>query len=101
MFPFRLNRAQTKQPQRSCVLNALLPRSSHYHSFLRCFSGLPVLIVAVTLAVSADKYKAEEHCWLNVETDTIWAFVGPVVFVLGVRTRLSSSRSVCQAVCGV
>ncbi|XP_029685244.1 adhesion G-protein coupled receptor D2 isoform X2 [Takifugu rubripes] len=47
--------------------------------------GLPVLIVAVTLAVSVDKYKAEDHCWLNVKTDTIWAFVGPVVFVLGVN----------------
>lgn len=49
--------------------------------------------------MSVDKYKAEEHCWLNVEADTIWAFVGPVVFVLGVRTRLSTSRSVCQVVC--
>lgn len=49
--------------------------------------------------MSVDKYKAEEHCWLNVEADTIWAFVGPVVFVLGVRTRPSASRSVCQVVC--
>ncbi|CAN9512773.1 unnamed protein product [Ophioblennius macclurei] len=47
--------------------------------------GLPVLIVAVTLAVSVDKYKADDHCWLNVKTDTVWAFVGPVVFVLAVN----------------
>ncbi|XP_029960793.1 adhesion G-protein coupled receptor D2 [Salarias fasciatus] len=47
--------------------------------------GLPVLIVAVTLAISVDKYKADDHCWLNVKTDTIWAFVGPVVFVLAVN----------------
>ncbi|XP_070402432.1 adhesion G protein-coupled receptor D2 isoform X5 [Nothobranchius furzeri] len=47
--------------------------------------GLPVLIVAVTLAVSADKYKADHHCWLSVKTDTIWAFVGPVIFVLAVN----------------
>ncbi|XP_033946176.1 adhesion G protein-coupled receptor D2 isoform X3 [Pseudochaenichthys georgianus] len=47
--------------------------------------GLPVLIVGVTLAVSVDEYKAEDHCWLNVKTDTIWAFVGPVVFVLAVN----------------
>ncbi|XP_071337901.1 adhesion G protein-coupled receptor D2 [Trachinotus anak] len=47
--------------------------------------GLPVLIVGVTLAVSVDKYKAEDHCWLSVKTDTIWAFVGPVVFVLAVN----------------
>ncbi|XP_038559048.1 adhesion G-protein coupled receptor D2 isoform X2 [Micropterus salmoides] len=47
--------------------------------------GLPVLIVGVTLAVSVDKYKADNHCWLNVKTDTIWAFVGPVIFVLAVN----------------
>ncbi|KAK5870496.1 hypothetical protein PBY51_003438 [Eleginops maclovinus] len=47
--------------------------------------GLPVLIVGVTLAVSVDEYKAEDHCWLNVKTDTIWAFVGPVIFVLAVN----------------
>ncbi|XP_059192511.1 adhesion G-protein coupled receptor D2 [Centropristis striata] len=47
--------------------------------------GLPVLIVGVTLAVSMDDYKADDHCWLNVKTDTIWAFVGPVIFVLAVN----------------
>ncbi|KAK0132954.1 Adhesion G-protein coupled receptor D2 [Merluccius polli] len=47
--------------------------------------GLPVLIVGVTLVISLDKYKAATHCWLNVETDMIWAFVGPVLFVLGVN----------------
>ncbi|XP_062418293.1 adhesion G-protein coupled receptor D2 isoform X3 [Pungitius pungitius] len=48
--------------------------------------GLPVLIVGITLTVSVDEYKADDHCWLNVKTDTIWAFVGPVVFVLAVNT---------------
>ncbi|XP_068590357.1 adhesion G-protein coupled receptor D2 isoform X2 [Cebidichthys violaceus] len=47
--------------------------------------GLPVLIVGVTLTVSVDEYKADDHCWLNVKTDTIWAFVGPVIFVLAVN----------------
>uniref|UniRef100_A0A8D0AGP8 Adhesion G protein-coupled receptor D2 n=1 Tax=Sander lucioperca TaxID=283035 RepID=A0A8D0AGP8_SANLU len=47
--------------------------------------GLPVLIVGVTLAVSVDEYKSDDHCWLNVKTDTIWAFVGPVIFVLAVN----------------
>ncbi|KAA8592128.1 hypothetical protein FQN60_017583 [Etheostoma spectabile] len=47
--------------------------------------GLPVLIVGVTMAVSVDEYKADDHCWLNVKTDTIWAFVGPVIFVLAVN----------------
>ncbi|XP_040011105.1 adhesion G-protein coupled receptor D2 [Xiphias gladius] len=47
--------------------------------------GLPVVIVGVTLAISVDEYKADDHCWLNVKTDTIWAFVGPVIFVLVVN----------------
>ncbi|XP_053727789.1 adhesion G-protein coupled receptor D2 isoform X3 [Synchiropus splendidus] len=44
--------------------------------------GLPVLIVGVTLTASVNEYKADDHCWLNVKTDTIWSFVGPVIFVL-------------------
>uniref|UniRef100_A0A3P8WH95 Adhesion G protein-coupled receptor D2 n=1 Tax=Cynoglossus semilaevis TaxID=244447 RepID=A0A3P8WH95_CYNSE len=47
--------------------------------------GLPVLIVGVTLAVSVEKYKADNHCWLNVKTNTIWAFVGPVIFVMTIN----------------
>ncbi|XP_026199610.1 adhesion G-protein coupled receptor D2 [Anabas testudineus] len=52
--------------------------------------GLPVLIVGVTLAISVEKYRADDHCWLNVTTDTIWAFVGPVIFVLAVNAVVLS-----------
>ncbi|NWR89187.1 AGRD2 protein, partial [Furnarius figulus] len=48
--------------------------------------GLPVLIVGVTLATSFDKYVAENRCWLNTQTNVIWAFVGPVLFILAVNT---------------
>ncbi|XP_017288463.1 adhesion G-protein coupled receptor D2 isoform X1 [Kryptolebias marmoratus] len=48
--------------------------------------GPPVLIVGLTLAISGNKYKSEAHCWLSVKTDTIWAFVGPVIFILAVNT---------------
>ncbi|KAK3540124.1 hypothetical protein QTP70_026453 [Hemibagrus guttatus] len=48
--------------------------------------GLPVVIVSVTLTVSLKKYKAAQDCWLNTESDIIWAFVGPVLFVLTVNT---------------
>ncbi|NXT76013.1 AGRD2 protein, partial [Zapornia atra] len=48
--------------------------------------GLPVLIVGVTLATSFNKYVADDHCWLNVQTNVIWAFVGPVLFILAVNT---------------
>uniref|UniRef100_A0A8D0EJB5 Adhesion G protein-coupled receptor D2 n=1 Tax=Strix occidentalis caurina TaxID=311401 RepID=A0A8D0EJB5_STROC len=48
--------------------------------------GLPVVIVSVTLATSFNKYVADNHCWLNVQTNVIWAFVGPVLFILAVNT---------------
>ncbi|NXT72076.1 AGRD2 protein, partial [Chaetops frenatus] len=48
--------------------------------------GLPVLIVGVTLATSFNKYVATNRCWLNVQTNVIWAFVGPVLFILAVNT---------------
>uniref|UniRef100_M3YRB2 Adhesion G protein-coupled receptor D2 n=1 Tax=Mustela putorius furo TaxID=9669 RepID=M3YRB2_MUSPF len=48
--------------------------------------GVPVAIVAVTLALSPHDYVAAGHCWLNVHTDIIWAFVGPVLFVLTANT---------------
>ncbi|NXU55439.1 AGRD2 protein, partial [Turnix velox] len=48
--------------------------------------GLPITIVGVTLVSSFDKYVAEHHCWLNVQSNVIWAFVGPVLFILAVNT---------------
>nr|XP_044986379.1 adhesion G-protein coupled receptor D2 [Jaculus jaculus] len=48
--------------------------------------GVPVAIVAITLTIRADDYVAAGHCWLNVHTDAIWAFVGPVIFVLTANT---------------
>ncbi|NXT00611.1 AGRD2 protein, partial [Jacana jacana] len=48
--------------------------------------GLPVVIVGITLAASFNKYVADKHCWLNVQTNVIWAFVGPVLFILAVNT---------------
>nr|XP_055024640.1 adhesion G-protein coupled receptor D2 isoform X2 [Misgurnus anguillicaudatus] len=50
--------------------------------------GLPVIIVAVTLAATFDHYKAENYCWLNIQninSTVIWAFAGPVLFVLSVN----------------
>ncbi|NXE62271.1 AGRD2 protein, partial [Calcarius ornatus] len=48
--------------------------------------GLPVLIVGVTLATSFNKYVAANHCWLNVQSNVIWAFVGPVLLILAVNS---------------
>ncbi|KAL0606333.1 Adhesion G-protein coupled receptor D2 [Plecturocebus cupreus] len=48
--------------------------------------GVPVGIVAATLATRPHDYVAPGHCWLSVHTDAIWAFVGPVLFVLTANT---------------
>ncbi|KAL1269387.1 hypothetical protein QQF64_031676, partial [Cirrhinus molitorella] len=47
--------------------------------------GLPVVIVAVTLATTLERYKAQQYCWLNIQSHVIWAFAGPVLFVLAVN----------------
>ncbi|TRY59978.1 hypothetical protein DNTS_021931 [Danionella cerebrum] len=47
--------------------------------------GLPVIIVAVTLTSSMQHYRAQQHCWLNLHSHTIWAFAGPVLFILTVN----------------
>ncbi|XP_074055637.1 adhesion G protein-coupled receptor D2 [Macrotis lagotis] len=48
--------------------------------------GLPVIIVGTTLASSFDGYMADHHCWLSLQKGVIWAFAGPVLFVLIVNT---------------
>ncbi|ELW48541.1 putative G-protein coupled receptor 144 [Tupaia chinensis] len=48
--------------------------------------GTPMVIVALTLAAAPHDYVAPGHCWLSVHTDTIWAFVGPVLLVLTANT---------------
>ncbi|XP_076784788.1 adhesion G protein-coupled receptor D2 isoform X2 [Arvicanthis niloticus] len=50
--------------------------------------GIPVAIVVITLALHPHDYVASGHCWLNVHTDAIWAFVGPVLFVLTANTYI-------------
>jgi len=50
-------------------------------------AGLPVVVVGVTLATSFNKYVADNHCWLNIQTNVIWAFVGPVLFILIVSAK--------------
>ncbi|XP_059839510.1 adhesion G-protein coupled receptor D2 [Hypanus sabinus] len=47
--------------------------------------GIPVLIVTITLAAAHGKYIADRYCWLNVHNGVIWAFVGPVIFIIMVN----------------
>ncbi|XP_069772845.1 adhesion G protein-coupled receptor D2-like [Narcine bancroftii] len=48
--------------------------------------GFPVFIVVITVATTGDRYVADNHCWLNIKSNVIWAFVGPVLFTLIVNT---------------
>ncbi|CAI5799469.1 Hypothetical predicted protein [Podarcis lilfordi] len=56
-------------------------------------SGLPVFIVGVTLTTSFNKYVAENHYWLNAQTDIIWAFVGHVLFVLTIPESIFQAEA--------
>ncbi|KAH9492881.1 Adhesion G protein-coupled receptor L4 [Bulinus truncatus] len=66
----------------------------------------PLVIVSVTMAVtSMDGYGATTHCWLSVDGDTLWAFLGPLiavifvnmlVLVLVIRVYLASHAVMCQ-----
>lgn len=76
----QLSRAQPICLGHSCFSWVLI-------SFCVCVVGLPAVIVAVTLATSFDKYVADSRCWLNVQTNVIWAFVGPVLFILAVSAE--------------
>lgn len=68
-----------------CIISLMLLLI--FFSCMLSLLGLPVVIVAVTLAVTLDHYKAEEYCWLNIKSAVIWAFAGPVLFVLSVSVR--------------
>ncbi len=64
------------------------------------FLGLPVVIVAVTLAATLDQYKAQRYCWLNIQSHVIWAFAGPVLVVLAVSiSQVCSFSSECVCLC--
>nr|XP_006814219.1 PREDICTED: latrophilin-3-like [Saccoglossus kowalevskii] len=48
--------------------------------------GFPAIVVGITLALDYRGYGTDSHCWLSVERDTIWAFVGPALLVILVNT---------------
>ncbi|KHN75537.1 Latrophilin-3 [Toxocara canis] len=44
--------------------------------------GFPAIIVAVSAGVAWPSYGTPNYCWINVDTPTIWAFVGPITVVI-------------------
>ncbi|XP_032883780.1 adhesion G-protein coupled receptor D2-like isoform X1 [Amblyraja radiata] len=65
------------------TVNLSEERRMKYYYFIGW--GIPVLIVTITLAAAHDKYIADRYCWLNVHNGVIWAFVGPVIFIIMVN----------------
>ncbi|CAM9668394.1 unnamed protein product [Lampetra planeri] len=69
----------------SKVVTVNLSEESRMKHYYLIGWGIPVLIVAITLAAAHEDYTAARHCWLNVHSGVIWAFVGPVLFIIAVN----------------
>ncbi|KAK0052900.1 protocadherin Fat 4, partial [Biomphalaria pfeifferi] len=58
-------------------------KESIIHILFPFIYGIPLVIVAISLgATKTEGYISENYCWLSVHKGLIWAFVGPVLFVL-------------------
>ncbi|GAB1600565.1 adhesion G protein-coupled receptor L3-like [Argonauta hians] len=44
--------------------------------------GFPTAIVSISAIVNLDGYGTDRHCWLSTANYFVWAFNGPVAFVL-------------------
>ncbi|KAF7703631.1 adhesion G-protein coupled receptor D2 isoform X2 [Silurus meridionalis] len=69
----------------SKVVTVNLSEDRHMKYYYLIGWGLPVLIVAITLASASGSYSADEYCWLSVHNGVIWGFVGPVIFIIMVN----------------
>ena len=46
------------------------------------FEGTPMVVITVSTAIYNEGYGTEKHCWISTDKGLIWAFVGPVLFVI-------------------
>lgn len=44
--------------------------------------GLPIVIVTISAAVVPKGYGTEQYCWLSLERNLIWSFIGPVCAII-------------------
>nr|XP_023446545.2 putative adhesion G protein-coupled receptor E4P [Dasypus novemcinctus] len=44
--------------------------------------GIPALIVAVSAIIGYKNYGTRTHCWLKLEKEFIWSFMGPVAVII-------------------
>ncbi|XP_028402439.1 uncharacterized protein LOC114525371 isoform X2 [Dendronephthya gigantea] len=77
-------------------------RGKHWKIFNFIGWGIPLLIVVVSLgATQGEGYGSDSSCWLSIDNNLIWAFVGPaflvilantIVFVMVLRTMMRSHK---------
>ncbi|XP_048833283.1 adhesion G-protein coupled receptor D2 isoform X2 [Brienomyrus brachyistius] len=72
----------------SKVVAVNLSEAGHMKYYYLIGWGLPVLVVAVTLASASGRYAGDGHCWLSVQNGVIWGFVGPVIFIIMVNVMV-------------
>ena len=53
-------------------------------SLLLCY-GVPLVIVAVSAVIRWNDYGTASNCWLSTRHGTIYAFIGPVLFVIAIN----------------
>ncbi|XP_077992799.1 uncharacterized protein LOC144446830 [Glandiceps talaboti] len=44
--------------------------------------GVPVIVVAVAAAINWEGYGSQTSCWLTIEDQMVWAFVGPAALII-------------------
>ncbi|WAR22119.1 AGRL1-like protein, partial [Mya arenaria] len=64
------------------VIQVFQPCKSRENVYLAFGWGIPLLLVATSLAADFDGYGSDKSCWLSVSRHTIWAFVGPAGAVM-------------------
>nr|XP_023660394.1 adhesion G-protein coupled receptor D2-like isoform X2 [Paramormyrops kingsleyae] len=72
----------------SKVVAVNLSEAGHMKYYYLIGWGLPVLVVAITLASASGRYAGDGHCWLSVQNGVIWGFVGPVIFIIMVNVMV-------------
>lgn len=58
-------------------------------------SGIPLVIVGISVGVGYDKYGTEQACWIDIESGLIWTLVGPVALLILINL-LFLSMTVCK-----
>ncbi|EDV23799.1 uncharacterized protein TRIADDRAFT_57362 [Trichoplax adhaerens] len=75
--------------------------SGRSKTFLYVFVGwgIPVIIVATSIAIRFNDYGSNRICWLSIKNGLIWAFVGPVIAIITINfvIFILVARIICRS----